>query len=210
MSKLTEFDAHKAAINAQDPRWEQMEDQLLKEELLPELVEHLKTILSKVKSPLMLTGSYDPNGVLSVSFTRSCLIANDLTQSQIHEETLLQPATPSSSPIPDSDGPTRRRAKSVGFSVTFPDGTTICENKAVDTFIKALQKIGLKRIALSSICPIHSGYRLVDSRENSDDNNTQHLVDGYYIYTKLSNDSKKADLNALSDHFGFDLKIRNV
>ena len=73
MSKLTDFYAHKAAINGQDPRWEQMEDHLLKEEMLPELIEHLKAVLSKVKSPLMFSGYYDPNGGLSVSFTRNCL-----------------------------------------------------------------------------------------------------------------------------------------
>ena len=209
MSKLTDYYAHKAALNEQnDPRWEQIEDQLLKEELLPELAEHLKTVLSKVKSPLMFTGSYDPNGVLSVSFTRNCFIANDVTHLQVHEMT-LPPAT-TLSPVPASDGPKRKKAKSVGFSVTFPDGTIICEDKAVDTFIKALQRIGLERIAKSKSCRIHSGYRLVDTRENTDDKNTQHYVDGYYVYTKLSNDTKKADLDMLSDAFGLDLKIRNI
>ena len=209
MSKLTDFYTHKAALNEQnDPRWEQMEDQLLKEELLPEIIDHLKTVLSKVKSPLVFSGSYDPNGVLSVSITRNCLIANDLARLNFHDKTPQPIVSPYS--ILDPDRPIRKKAKSIGFSVAFPDGTTICEDKAVSTFIKALQKIGLNRINSDSRCPIHSGYLLVDSRENTDERNTQHYVDGYYIYTKLSNDSKKADLNALSDHFGLDLKIRNA
>lgn len=55
MSKLTDFYAHKAALKEKnmpvDAQWELLEDQLLKEELLPELIEQLKTVLSKVKSP---------------------------------------------------------------------------------------------------------------------------------------------------------------
>lgn len=43
MSKLTDFYIHKAAIiekvEPTDSKWEQLEDQLLKEELLPELIE---------------------------------------------------------------------------------------------------------------------------------------------------------------------------
>ena len=77
MSKLTDFYIHKASLQEEgkpiDPQWEMLEEQLLKEELLPELIEQLKTVLSKVKSPLMFSGSYDPNGCLSVSFTRNCI-----------------------------------------------------------------------------------------------------------------------------------------
>lgn len=79
MSKLTDFYTHKASLLEErkpfDPQWEMLEDQLLKEELLPELIEQLKSVLSKVKSPLMFSGCYDPNGCLSVSFTRNCIQA---------------------------------------------------------------------------------------------------------------------------------------
>ena len=77
MSKLTDFYTHKASLLEErkpfDPQWEMLEDQLLKEELLPELIEQLKSVLSKVKSPLMFSSCYDPNGCLSVSFTRNCI-----------------------------------------------------------------------------------------------------------------------------------------
>lgn len=211
MSKLTEFYAHRAALKEQglttDPQWDQLEDQLLKEELLPELIKQLKTTLSKVKSPLMFSGCYDPNGVLSVSITRNCIITNASVQLEANQERISPPTIAQK---PDTDGPKRTRGKSIGFSVSFPDGTIICEDKAVDTFIKALQMIGLKRIASDGQCPIHSGYSLVGIRENNIDSSTQHFVDGYFIYTKLSNDTKKADLNTLSDHYGLGMKIRNV
>ena len=77
MSKLTDFYIHKASLQEEgktiDPQWEMLEDQLLKEELLPELIEQMKMVFAKVKSPLMFSGSYDPNGCLSVgSWGRFC------------------------------------------------------------------------------------------------------------------------------------------
>jgi len=46
MSKLTNFYAHKASLQKEgkpiDPQWEQLEDQLLQEEVLPELAEQLR------------------------------------------------------------------------------------------------------------------------------------------------------------------------
>ena len=88
MSKLTDFYTHKASLQEEgkliDSQWEQLENQLLQEELLPELTEQLKTVLSKVKSPLMFSGSYDPNGCLSISFTRCC---TQLSTLQIKQET---------------------------------------------------------------------------------------------------------------------------
>lgn len=85
MSKLTDFYTHKASLLEErkpfDPQWEMLEDQLLKEELLPELIEQLKSVLSKVKSPLMFSGCYDPNGCLSVSFTRNCIQVSTLSPS---------------------------------------------------------------------------------------------------------------------------------
>ncbi len=43
MSKLTDFYAHKASLQEEgkpiDPQWKQLEDQLLPEELLPEVMQ---------------------------------------------------------------------------------------------------------------------------------------------------------------------------
>ena len=87
MSKLTDLYIHMASLQEEgkpiDLQWEMLEEQLLKEELLPELIEQLKTVLSKVKSPLMFSGSYDPNGCLSVSFTRNCIQMSTMGASTI-------------------------------------------------------------------------------------------------------------------------------
>lgn len=101
-----------------------------------------------------------------------------------------------------------------GFSVTFEDGTVIHEPTSVGTFIKSLQKIGLKRINESQ-CPEHSRYKVVDTREKSGSIQEQKKVvvneDGvdvaYYVYTSLKDVQKVDDLYEISNYLRLNLKI---
>ena len=135
MSKLTDFYTHKASLLEKgepiDPQWEFLEDKLLKEELLPELIEQLKVVLLKVKSPLMFSGSYDPNGCLSVSFTRNCvqLLSFSQTATQGEQRMVMDEGISSGDVAAEPEAvddnavvaPEQRntKAKSVGFSVLF-------------------------------------------------------------------------------------------
>lgn len=101
------------------------------------------------------------------------------------------------------------RSKSVGFRVAFPDGTVIQERKAVKTFIMALQKIGLRRISNGNHGIQHAGYNVVSTEKRESDTKKQELVDGFYIYTHMSNGDKIDDLNRLSQYYNLGLKISN-
>jgi len=225
MSKLTEFYAHKASLQEEgkpiDPQWEQLEEQLLKEELLPELTEQLRTVLSKVKSPLMFSGSYDPNGFLSVSFTRNCIQIStvaplkpastkqgEASSEGTGEETVAEPEASVDEEIVETE-PRFTKSKSVGFSVSFRDGTVYHEKKAVKTWIQALKKIGLEnicnnrskhgawhRVAGQDICIVER----TETKRDSDGKSPQTLVDGFYVMTQLSNDQKEKDLLALGEY----------
>ena len=200
----------------------------MKEELLPELIEHLKTVLSKVKSPLMFSGSYDPNGYLSVSFTRACVqiswptvrevshpdnkTENEIEVEPIEEE--IEPTVISEPNVSDDDEtvphePRFKKNKSIGFSVSFRDGTVYHEKKAVNTWIMALKKIGLENICNNR--SRHNAWHRVNGRDicivertetvrDSDGKSPQTLVDGFYVMTQLSNDQKEKDLLALGEY----------
>ena len=107
-----------------------------------------------------------------------------------------------------------KTTKKGAFSVTFEDGTVIHESTSVGTFIKSLQKIGLKRINESQ-CPEHSKYKVVDTREKSGSIQEQKKVvvneDGvdvaYFVYTTLKDEQKIDDLYRISDYLGLNLKI---
>ena len=225
MSKLTDFYTHKAALNEQshtmEQQWQLLEDQLLKEELLPELIEQLKSVLSKVKSPLMFSGSYDPNGSLSVSFTRNCIQIStvaplkpastkqgEASSEGTGEETVAEPETSVDEENVETE-PRFTKSKSVGFSVSFRDGTVYHEKKAVKTWIRALKKIGLEnicnnrskhgawhRVAGQDICIVER----TETKRDSDGKSPQTLVDGFYVMTQLSNDQKEKDLLALGEY----------
>lgn len=48
---------------------------------------------------------------------------------------------------------------SKGLRVRFPDGTIVCQNKAIDTYKEVLCRIGMQRI--HSLGLTHAGYNLV-------------------------------------------------
>lgn len=226
MSKLTDFYIHKASLQEEgkpiDPQWGMLEDQLLKEEMLPELIEQLRIVLSKVKSPLMFSGSYDPNGCLSVSFTRNCIqmstmapmkstasgIQSEMTLEETEEDVVVEPETTNEEEVAETE-PRFPKSKSIGFSVSFRDGTVFHEKKAVNTWILALKKIGLEnicnnrskhsawhRVAGQDICIVER----TETVRDSDGKSPQTLVDGFYVMTQLSNDQKEKDLLALGEY----------
>ncbi len=72
--------------------------------------------------------------------------------------------------------------------VTLPDGTVIFEKKAVDTFLKTLQYIGLERVLkLQSI--ISQGHPLVSTEKHESVKYFREL-DGYFIGVHSSTDAK--------------------
>lgn len=225
MSKLTDFYTHKASLLEKgepvDPQWELLEDKLLKEEFLPELIEQLKAVLLKVKSPLMFSGSYDPNGCLSISFTRNCMQISSLSQTAIQGEQriVMDEVVPNTDVAAEPETvddnavvtPEQRntKAKSIGFSVSFRDGTVFHEKKAVYTWIQALKKIGLETICNNR--SKHAAWHRVNGQDvcivertetvrDSDGKSPQTLVDGFYVMTQLNNDQKEKDLLALGEY----------
>ena len=223
MSKLTDFYVHKESFKddgqPMDPQWLLLEEQLINEEILPELMVQLKTTLAKVKSPLMLNVSYDPKGCLSISFTRCCAQTSVLSgplpsdtpndeSSDEQLETTVDDEETQSAEKSDKTGPKFKKSKSIGFSVSFSDGTVYHEKKAKDTWINALKKIGLETIYNNR--SLHQAWHQVSKKDvcivettetvrDSDKKSPQTLVDGFYVMTQLSNEQKEKDLLALSD-----------
>lgn len=210
-----------------EAKWNEFEDKLIREELLPEIMELIKPTLSQVKSPLSININYDPNGNIAVTATRNCIQASVPVGStpSAYEEKAAYPeqATTVSEPLlsdepeeqeveeaeeetPTTEEPQRRKKKSVGFSVTFGDGTHIHERKAVQTWTKTLQKIGLDNIINNQ--RKHEAWHNVDGKNicivdrvetvrTSDNASPQTLIDGYYVMTQLSNMQKVKDIESL-------------
>lgn len=89
------------------------------------------------------------------------------------------------------------------------DGKVFEEKNSIQTFIKALQYIGLDNVAKVGI--ICCGYNLVDSRKRTDGNRKwQQQVDGKWIYVYFSNPTKCKYLFDIADYYHFNIRIEAI
>lgn len=186
-----------------------LEEKIIKEEILPALSQNIEPQLSEIQRDLVLVVEYHPGEPLSVALSRKTKI------SEIIDAKTLTPksSTPVSStekqiPIEPHDPTKHVENATKGLKVTFPDGTVIWHKQAIDTFISTLRKIGLNRVAEMGI-KHGGGYDLVskDKRPTLPGRIWQHECDGWYIYSNTSNSMKIEDLKNISNYFGLNLII---
>ncbi len=188
---------------------EELEEGIIKEEILPALGNDIAPRLEPIKRDLVLVVEYHPGEPISVALSRKTKI------SEIMGAKTLTPR--SSIPVKSEEEPTEvephEPTKHIenttkGMRVTFPDGTVIWHRQAIDTFIDALRKIGLERIPPLGI-EHGNGYNLVGKKKRPTIPGRiwQHECDGWYIYSNISNSQKVQDLKRISDHYRLGLKI---
>ena len=188
---------------------EELEEGIIKEEILPALGNDIAPRLEPIKRDLVLVVEYHPGEPISVALSRKTKI------SEIMGAKTLTPR--SSTPVKSEEEPTEVKPHeptkhientTKGMRVTFPDGTVIWHRAAIDTFIDALRKIGLERIPEVGI-EHGKGYNLVgkNKRPTIPGRIWQHECDGWYIYSNISNSQKVDDLKQISDHYHLGLKI---
>ena len=184
-----------------------LEEKIIKEEILPALSQNIEPQLNEIQRELVLVVEYHPGEPLSVALSR---------KAKISDFTDAKPLTPMNKPVvsdtpaqkPEPHEPTKKvENPTKGMRVTFPDGTIIWHKAAINTFVETLRKIGLERIPQVGI--EHGGYNLVskDKRPPLPGRIWQHEVDGWFIYSTISNDTKADDLQLISKFFKLGLKI---
>ena len=188
---------------------EELEEGIIKEEILPALSSDIAPRLEPIRRDLVLVVEYHPGEPISVALSRKAKI------SEIMGAKTLTPR--SSTPVKSEEEPVEAEPHepkkhientTKGMKVTFSDGTVIWHRQAIDTFIDSLRKIGLERIPALNI--LHGGgYNLVsrDKRPTVPSRIWQHECDGWYIYSNISNGTKVEDLKRISDHYHLGLKI---
>ena len=188
---------------------EELEEGIIKEEILPALGNDIAPRLEPIKRDLVLVVEYHPGEPISVALSRKTKI------SEIMGAKTLTPR--SSTPVKSEEEstevkphePTKHIENTTkGMRVTFPDGTVIWHRQAIDTFIDALRKIGLECIPEVGI-EHGNGYNLVsrDKRPTVPGRIWQHECDGWYIYSNISKRKKKEDLIRISNYYHLGLKI---
>lgn len=101
----------------------------------------------------------------------------------------------------------RQRTKSKNIYVILPNGNKIMRKNAIETFVSVLQYIGLERVSTYKE-RLFSGYPLVCKEERGGEYKWQKEVDGWYVYTYMSNDTKIQLLQSISDFFNLGLTVK--
>lgn len=269
MSKLSNFYQHKATIqqsgefsDVSSMQWDALEEKLIREDLMPRLMQQIAPLLQEVQSALSININYNPEGTIAMTFTRNCvqtvyslgtqkqtnaienvenssLVIHDdstpdidtserseeediKTEQQSSEEEMAEEDADeedSENILDEESGQEhkakRPRRKSVGFRVTFPDGEMILEKNGISTFVKALKKFGLSKLAHGDHGIEHNEYALVGTKpyqygEGEKRVKKQEIVGDYYIYINISNEDKIDDLYQIGDFYHIPLQIHEM
>lgn len=195
----------------------QAEEEIIKNEILPILKQRIEPALQEVQRELVLVVDYKPGQPISVALSRKVKIgeiadARPITTPHAPTDNIGQPVAGKDAKreTPPDHEPTKKIANPTkGLRVTFADGTTVCMSKAIDTFKAVLRRIGLERVHGLHIP--HNGYNLVsrDQIPPVPGRIFQHELDGWYIYSNISNKNKKHDLQTISDRLHLNLIIED-
>ncbi len=179
----------------------EMEEKLIREDVLPVLRDNIDPVLRQIKRELILVVEYHPEEPISVRISRKRNL------SDLSEATILTP-----DPVPEIKrraAQTRigKRKPNTYLRVTMADGKVYCNEKdATDTFCDVLQAVGLMRVRQLEIMP--SGINLVST--SKDENRQQRKVGGFYIFTNRSTRQKADQLEEISKRLGVKMKIEVV
>lgn len=190
---------------------DELEEQLIKSEVLPTISKDIEPRLSQIQRELVLVVEYKPGEPISVALSRKTNITKMLNAKTLTEIGSSPVRSDESAKPTEPHEPTKHIENATkGLRVEFPDGTVIWHRAAINTFIESLRKIGLERIARLDIT--HGGYALVgkDKRPVVPGRIWQHESDGWFIYSNISNSTKVEDLKRISDHFNLGLKIKEI
>ena len=192
----------------------------LQRELASAFQEHIQPILDKVRSELTLICEHNPNEPAQIFISRERGIVSLLDDAvslskNINDNTSEQQGSEPQD-IDDEDilteeeesDPRPGKAKSIGFTVRFDDGFVVSRSNAKDTMVDTFRHIGFDRVATFK-GRTFKGYSLVDRRRRPDQNGVwqETVENGWYVYTNMSNDTKKIMIQRVANALRIKLSI---
>ena len=184
----------------------ELEEDIIKKEILPVLSKTIEPALQPVKRELVLVVDYVPGQPLSVHLSRKRNFTAELTDAK---EMVLDPEVTHKNQGGRSDekfdrGPAR------DMSVVFPDGTVIAEKNAAETMVAVVRKIGVIKVRKVveeynlKFCkvPVISNRRDAKYGKSQKD-----LGGGWLLITHSNNPMKKAFIEKVSEVLQLGIKV---
>lgn len=184
----------------------ELEEEIIKKEILPVLSKTIEPALQPVKRELVLVVDYVPGQPLSVHLSRKRNFAADLSDVK---EMVLDPEVTHKNHGPRQDEKIER-GPIKDMSVTFPDGTVIAEKTAAETLISVVKKIGVAEVR--KVIEDHNlkfcRVPVISNRRDSKYGSSQKdLGGGWLLITHSNNSMKKAFIEKISDILHLGLKV---
>ncbi len=169
---------------------DELEETLIKKEILPALSENVEPLLKPIQRDLVLVVEYHPGEDISVALSRKTKVVEAIGAKPLELD-------PQAQHKEGKKGITKSHiAPKTGLCVYLPDGSFIQEKKACDTFTKAIQQAGVLKVR-------ELGYKfchvpLVSNTIDAKYGHAQHPVgNGLYVLTHSSTKDKKKQLDRI-------------
>lgn len=181
-----------------------LEEQLIKTEILPAMSKDIEPRLSQIQRELVLVVEYKPGTPISVALSRKTNIAELLDAKILEQDPQAEhkEGKKHEKPIERVNGKTILR-------VTFPDGTVIADKKAKVTFAETIKRIGLMKVRNLGISFCH--VPIVSNTLDKKYGQAQIPVgDGLYVMTHSSTHDKKKQLDKISQVLNLKLLVEEI
>lgn len=184
----------------------ELEEDIIKKEILPVLSETIEPALQPVKRELVLVVDYVPGQPLSVHLSRKRNFAAELSDAK---EMVLDPEVTHRNRNSSSEGKIER-GPARDMTVVFPDGTIITEKTAAETMVAVVQKIGVTKVR-----KVVEEYNLkfckvpvISNRRDAKYGKSQRdLGGGWLLITHSNNPMKKAFIERISEILHLGIKV---
>ena len=176
---------------------ESLEEQLIKDEVLPTLSKDIEPRLTKIQRELVLVVEYKPEAPIRVSLSRKRNITELIDDAKLLE---INPE------VEHGTNPNYKKKEKVDPKTNIRveyQGTTYESPVAAQTFVKVIERIGIARVRALGLtwCKIP----LISTTE--DKKYSQQPSGRYYIITHSSSQQKQRQLNIIAKELGLDIKV---
>lgn len=179
----------------------ELEQEIIKKEILPVVSEKIEPIISQIQRELVLVVDYVPNEPLSVRISRK----RNFTDQMETIEIVPDPK------VDHNIGTIKRNSRSksakTNLRVTLPNGKVIENHFAYETLQEVVMLAGVEKVR--SIGIIQCGVPLIS---NTQDNfyNQKEIAKGMFLITHSSTGQKRQQIEKISDALNLNLKVAIV
>lgn len=188
----------------QEDKADELEEAIIKQTILPMLVDKIAPALSPIRRELVLVVDYTPGEPISVKLSRKRNIADVIEAKTIE----LDPTVAHKSYGPQVR-PRDERADKYQLRVTMPNGRVVIQKRASATFAEVIKLIGIEKVRALGI--INCKIPLISNQRDEKYGHAQKDVgNGWLLITHCNTKMKKQILDRISRELGLGLKVEVI